>query len=314
MKPRTLIILIFAAIAILIVYSSTYIVNEAQQAIVTQFGKPVGDPITEPGIHFKLPYVQKVHYFDKRFLEWDGYPNQIPTKDKRFIWVDTYARWKISEPLLFFQRVRDEQGAHSRLDDIVDGETRNAVAKHDLIEVVRSSNRSPLEIEKETSDDEKSTLEEIHVGRLKISDEIFLNATERAKDMGIEILDFRFKRIDYVKEVQQKVFERMISERKRIADKYRSEGQGEASRINGEKERELKRIQSEAFRKAKEIMGDSDAKATQIYNSAYNQSQEARNFYEFLKTMETYEKTLDSGTSLIMSTKGDFFKFLKKQK
>jgi membrane protease subunit HflC len=314
MKPRSLIILIFAAIAIFIVYSSTYIVNEAQQTIVTQFGKPVGDPIAEPGIHFKLPYIQKVHYFDKRFLEWDGYPNQIPTKDKRFIWVDTYARWKISDPLLFFQRVRDEQGAHSRLDDIVDGETRNAVAKHDLIELVRSSNRSPLEIEEATSDDEKSTLGKIEVGRLKISDEIFLNATELAKDMGIEILDFRFKRIDYVKEVQQKVFERMISERKRIADKYRSEGQGEASRINGEKERELKRIQSEAFRKAKEIMGDSDAKATQIYNSAYNRSQEARDFYKFLKTMETYEKTLDSSTSLILSTKGDFFKFLKKQK
>ncbi len=314
MKPRNLIILIFVIIAIFAVYSTTYIVNEAQQAIITQFGKPVGDPVTEPGIHFKVPYVQKVHYFDKRFLEWDGYPNQIPTKDKRFIWVDTYARWKISDPLLFFQRVRDEQGAHSRLDDIVDGETRNAVAKHDLIELVRSSNRSPLEIEEAASSDEKSTLEEIEVGRLKISDEIFLNATERAKDMGIEILDFRFKRIDYVKEVQQKVFERMVSERKRIADKYRSEGQGEASRINGEKERELKRIQSEAFRKAKEIMGDSDAKATQIYNEAYNQNQEARDFYEFLKTMETYEKTMDEGTSLILSTKGDFFKFLKKQK
>ncbi len=314
MKPRNVIILIFVVIAIFIVYSSTYIVNEAQQAIVTQFGKPVGDPITEPGIHFKVPYVQKVHYFDKRFLEWDGYSNQIPTKDKRFILVDTYARWKISDPLLFFQRLRDEQGAQSRLDDIVDGETRNAVAKHDLIELVRSSNRSPLEIEEAISDDEKSILEEIEVGRLKISEEIFQNATERAKDMGIEILDFRFKRIDYVKEVQQKVFERMISERKRIADKYRSEGQGEASRINGEKERELKRIQSEAFRKAKEIMGDSDARATQIYNSAYNQSQESRDFYEFLKTMETYEKTLDAGTSLILSTEGDFFKFLKKQK
>jgi membrane protease subunit HflC len=289
-------------------------VNEAQQTIVTQFGKPVGDPITKPGIHFKIPYVQKVHYFDKRFLEWDGYPNQIPTKDKRFIWVDTYARWRISDPLLFFQRVRDEQGAHSRLDDIVDGETRNAVAKHDLIELVRSSNRSPLEFEEAISDEEKGTLSKIEVGRLKISDEIFLNATELAKDMGIEILDFRFKRIDYVKEVQKKVFERMISERKRIADKYRSEGQGEASRISGEKERELKRIQSEAFRQAKEIMGDSDAKATQIYNSAYNQNQEARDFYEFLKTMETYEKTLDAGTTLILSTKGDFFKFLKKQK
>jgi membrane protease subunit HflC len=313
MKARNLIILILVIIAIFIVYSSTYVINEAQQVIVTQFGKPVGDPISEPGIHFKVPYVQKVHYFDKRFLEWDGYPNQIPTKDKRFIWVDTYARWRIADPLLFFQRLRDEQGAHSRLDDIVDGETRNAVAKHDLIELVRSSNRNPLEIEEATSDEEKGTLGKIEVGRLKISDEIFLNATERAKDMGIDILDFRFKRIDYVKEVQQKVFERMISERRRIADKYRSEGQGEASRISGEKERELKRIQSEAFRKAKEIMGDSDAKATQIYNSAYNQSQEARDFYEFLKTMETYEKTMDAGTSLILSTEGDFFKFLKKQ-
>jgi len=314
MKPRNFIILILLFTAIFMVYSCTYIVNETQQAIITQFGKPVGDPIGDPGIHFKVPFVQKVHFFDKRFLEWDGYPNQIPTKDKRFIWVDTYARWRISDPLLFFQRVRDEQGAHSRLDDIVDGETRNAVAKHDLIELVRSSNRIPMEGEEATSDEEKSTLSKIEVGRLKISDEILLNATELAKDMGLEILDFRFKRIDYVKEVQKKVFERMISERKRIADKYRSEGQGEASRINGEKERELKRIQSEAFRQAKEIMGDADAKATQIYNTAYNQSQEARNFYEFLKTMETYEKTMDAGTSLILSTEGDFFKFLKRQK
>ncbi|MGA1791319.1 MAG: protease modulator HflC [bacterium] len=312
MRPRTIVILILIFLAVLITYSSTYIVNEAVQVIVTQFGKPVGDPVTEPGIHFKLPMIQKVHYFDKRFLEWDGYPNQIPTKDKRFIWVDTYARWRISDPLLFFQRVRDEQGAHSRLDDIIDGETRNGVAKHDLIELVRSSNRIPMEGEEFVSDEEKNILSKISVGRLKISEEIFSRASERAKDLGMEILDFRFKRIDYVKEVQKKVFERMISERNRIADKYRSEGQGEASRINGEKERELKRIQSEAFRKAKEIMGDADAEATQIYNEAYNQSQESRDFYKFLKTMETYEKTMDGETVLILSTDGDFFQYLKR--
>jgi membrane protease subunit HflC len=312
MRPRTIVILILIFLAILITYSSTYIVNEAVQVIVTQFGKPVGDPITKPGIHFKVPMIQKVHYFDKRFLEWDGYPNQIPTKDKRFIWVDTYARWRIYDPLLFFQRVRDEQGAHSRLDDIIDGETRNGVAKHDLIELVRSTNRIPMEGEEIVSEEEKNILSEISVGRLKISEEIFSKASERAKDLGMEILDFRFKRIDYVKEVQKKVFERMISERNRIADKYRSEGQGEASRINGEKERELKRIQSEAFRQAKEIMGDADAEATRIYNEAYNQSQESRDFYKFLKTMETYEKTMDDETYLILSTDGDFFQYLKR--
>ena len=314
MKPRDIIILILAAVVALVVFAAAYVVNEPQQVIVTQFGKPIGDPVTEPGIHIKVPFVQKVHYFDKRILEWDGYPNQIPTKDKRFIWVDTYARWRISDPLLFFQRVRDEQGAHSRLDDIVDGETRNAIAKNDLIELIRSTNRDPIDSGEVVSDEEKSNLEEISVGRLKITEEIFSNAAERAKDLGIEILDFRFKRINYVKEVQNKVFERMISERKRIADKYRSEGQGEASRINGEKEKELKRIQSEAFRTAKEIMGDADAEATRIYNEAYNQNQAARDFYRFLKTMETYEKTMDAETSLILTTEGDFFEYLKRQK
>ncbi len=313
MKPLHVIILVLALIAIFVAYSSTYVVNETQQIILTQFGKPVGDPITEPGIHFRIPFIQKVHYFDKRFIEWDGNPNQIPTKDKRFIWVDTYARWKIYDPLLFFQRLRDERGAHSRLDDIIDGETRNAVAKHDLIELVRSSNRVPVENVDAMSDEEQNVLDHIEAGRRKISDEILFTATESAKNLGIEMLDFRFKRITYVKEVQQKVFERMISERERIADKFRSEGQGEASRISGERERELKRIQSEAFRKAKEIMGDADAKATRIYNEAYNQSQGARDFYKFLKTMETYEKTLGAETTLILSTENDFFKYLKQQ-
>ncbi|MGA1796664.1 MAG: protease modulator HflC [bacterium] len=314
MKPGRVILMIIAVLILIVVFSATYVVNETQQAIVTQFGKPVGDPVTEPGIHLKTPFIQKVYYFDKRFLEWDGYPNQIPTKDKRFIWVDTYARWRIADPLLFFQRVRDEQGGHSRLDDIVDGETRNAVAKHDLIELVRSSNRDLQVTEEAVSEEEKSFLEEISIGRLNITAEVLQNASGKAKDLGIEILDVRFKRINYVREVQEKVYERMISERKRIADKYRSEGQGEASSINGEKERELKRIQSEAFRRAKEIMGDADAKATHIYNEAYNQSQDARDFYRFLKTMETYENTVDADTSLILTTEGDFFKYLKRQR
>jgi len=314
MKPGRILLLIIAALILIVVFSATYMVNETQQVIVTQFGKPVGDPVTEPGIHLKTPFIQKVYYFDKRFLEWDGYPNQIPTKDKRFIWVDTYARWRIADPLLFFQRVRDEQGAHSRLDDVVDGETRNAVAKHDLIELVRSSNRDLQVTEEAVSDEEKSFLEEISIGRLNITEEVLQNASGKAKDLGIEVLDVRFKRINYVREVEEKVYERMISERKRIADKYRSEGQGEASRINGEKERELKRIQSEAFRRAKEIMGEADAKATQIYNEAYNQSQDARDFYRFLKTMETYENTMDADTSLILTTEGDFFKYLKRQR
>ncbi|MGA1845412.1 MAG: protease modulator HflC [bacterium] len=314
MKPAGVILIIVTVLILIVVFSATYVVNETQQAIVTQFGKPVGDPVTEPGIHLKTPFIQKVYYFDKRFLEWDGYPNQIPTKDKRFIWVDTYARWRVADPLLFFQRVRDEQGAHSRLDDIVDGETRNAVAKHDLIELVRSSNRGLQATEEAVFDEEKSFLEEISIGRLNITAEVLRNASGKAKDLGIEVLDVRFKRINYVREVQEKVYERMISERKRIADKYRSEGQGEASSINGEKERELKRIQSEAFRRAKEIMGESDAKATQIYNEAYNQSQDARDFYRFLKTMETYENTMDADTSLILTTEGDFFKYMKRQR
>ncbi|MDD3806584.1 MAG: protease modulator HflC [Candidatus Marinimicrobia bacterium] len=306
-KTMTIIIVLVAIIALL---SAMFIVDETQQVVKTRFGKPIGDAITTPGIHFKVPILDELHYFDKRYLEWDGRPNQIPTKDKRFIWVDTYARWHITDPLKFYQRLYNEQGAHSRLDDIIDGETRNAVASHNLIEIVRKSNRKPL-IDS-TALEENIALEEIEVGREKIGDMILQNAQARCADLGIEILDFEFKRINYVKEVQEKVFERMISERKRIADRYRSEGEGEASRINGEKERDLLQIRSEAYRRAQEIKGQADAEAAAIYNQAYNQSKESREFYEFMKTMDTYSSTMDTSTTMILSTKSDFYKYLKK--
>ncbi len=304
-------IIIFIALIILI--SAAFIVNETEQVIITQFGKPVGDPITDPGIHFKVPFIQDANFFDKRFLEWDGDPNQIPTKDKRFIWVDTYARWRIVDPLLFFQRLRDERGAQSRLDDILDGETRNAVANHDLVEIIRSTNRK-LEISEILEEVMDSELDiTIEHGREQITRMIIEAASPRLAELGIELLDLRLKRINYVEEVQQKIFERMIAERTRIADKFRSEGQGEASKILGDRERDLKEIESEAYRTSQEIKGKADAEATNIYARAYDQSQASRDFYRFLKTMETYQNTLSEKDWLILSTEGDFFKFLQKQ-
>lgn len=305
-------IIILLAIILLGIYLSVYITDETEQVVVTRLGKPVGDPIINPGVHLKMPFLDTPHYFDKRFLEWDGQRNQIPTKDKRFIWVDTYARWQIVDPLLFYKRLRDERGAHSRLDDIIDGETRNVIANNNLIEVVRSSNREE-EVKDTIISQETASLEEITHGRGFIAEKVLENSQERASDLGIKILDFRFKRINYVKEVQEKVFGRMISERRRIADKYRSEGEGEASRISGEKDRELQRIRSEAFKTAEEIKGKADAQATAIYTQAYNRNSQSRDFYEFTKTMETYKNTIDSSTKLILSTESDFYKFLKEK-
>ncbi|MEX2663666.1 MAG: protease modulator HflC, partial [Vicinamibacterales bacterium] len=230
--------LVVLLVAVVGLSSATYRVSEIDQAIITQFGDPVGDPVTEPGLHFKVPFIQEANYFEKRFLEWDGSPNQVPTKDKRFIWVDTYARWRIVDPLLFFQRLRDERGAQSRLDDILDGETRNAVARHDLIELVRSTNRDPDDVLVE-SEEERGILDIIEKGRDQISREVLERASLRTADLGIELLDLRIKRISYVDEVQQDVFARMIAERRRIAELFRSEGEGEAARIQGERERDL---------------------------------------------------------------------------
>jgi len=303
---------ILGFVGLIIIFSATFVVKETDQVIITQFGKPVGDPIQKPGVKFKIPIIQDANFFEKRFLEWDGDPNQVPTRDKRFIWVNTYARWRITDPLLFFQRLRDERGAQSRLDDILDGETRNAIANHDLVELVRTSNREILIVEGAAGDEETSELAEIEFGREKIRQEIFDASAKRTVDLGIEILDVRFKRINYVKEVREKVYDRMMTERKRIADKYRSEGQGAASRILGEKERELKRITSEAFKTAQEIKGKADAEATKIYANAYNRNAESRDFYTFLKTMETYESTFDSKDWLILSSQSDFYKYLKR--
>ncbi|RMG63732.1 MAG: protease modulator HflC [Calditrichaeota bacterium] len=306
---RKITLYIALALGVMLLLSSAYIINETEQVIITQFGRPVGDPIQEPGIHFKLPFVQKAHFFDRRFLEWDGDPNQVPTKDKRFIWVDTYARWRIVDPLLFFQRVKDERGAQSRLDDILDGETRNAIASHDLVELIRTSNRTPI-ANQEFGEDDAAGFVKISFGRERITRSIIEAASPRVRELGIELLDLRFKRINYVEEVQNKIFERMISERKRIAEKFRSEGQGEASRILGERERELKRIESEAYRTAQEIKGKADAEATAIYAAAYDRSADSRDFFQFLKTMETYQNVLTQKDWLILSTQSDIFKYL----
>lgn len=290
----------------MVLYSSTYIVDETQQVIITQFGDPVGDAITEPGMHFKMPFIQQANFFDRRFLEWDGDANQVPTRDKRFIWVDSYARWRISEPLRFFQRVRDELGAQSRLDDILDGETRNAVARHDLVEVVRSTNRQPdaslLESEEETA-----VLETVERGRQEVIAAVLETARARTSDLGIELIDFQIKRINYVEEVRRDVFLRMIAERNRIAERYRSEGEGEAARIRGEKERDLARIQSEAYRTAQELQGAADAEATRTYAEAYNRD---ASFYAFMKSLETLEETADSNSTLILSTDADLLEYL----
>ncbi|WP_027470584.1 protease modulator HflC [Saccharicrinis fermentans] len=308
-------ILISVALAVLLVviFQSAYVVKETEQVVITQFGKPVGEAKTEPGLKFKTPFIQKTNYFDKRYMEWDGDPNQVPTKDKKFIFVDTYARWQITDPLQFFKRMTNERGALTRLNDILDGETRDYIAAHDLEEAVRSQNRTPAS-SGATGEMISDSLDIISVGRQQLQDKILISANEKAKDLGIIILDFRFKRINYVKEVSAQVYERMKSERFRIADKFRSEGQGEASRINGEKERELKTIQSEAFRKAEEIKGKADAQAAAIYASAYNQTAASRELYGFLKSMETFETTFDTTTSVILSTDSELFKYMKSMK
>lgn len=308
MTARHAIQLVILLVALVVTLSAAYRVTETEQSIITQFGDPVGDPVTEPGLHFKVPFIQKANFFEKRFLEWDGNPNQVPTKDKRFIWVNTYARWRIVDPLRFFQRLRDERGAQSRLDDILDGETRNAVARYDLIELVRSNNRNPGDVPVE-SEEERTILNVIEKGRERISREILERAATRTADLGIELLDLRIKRINYVEEVQKDVFARMIAERQRIAELFRSEGQGEAARIQGERERELQRIQSEAFRTAEELRGKADASATDVYAGAYGRDAD---FYAFTRSLESYEKVMDAKTMFILGTDSEFLRYLER--
>ena len=296
------------AAVVLLLFASVYTVSETEQVILTQFGRPLGGVLKEPGLHVKVPFIQTVHRFDKRWLEYDGDPNEIPTKDKKYIWVDTYARWRIADPLRFYQAVRDERGGQSRLDDIVDGETRNAVASFDLIEVVRSSNRAFQLTEELAGIGSAEAMAPVAVGRSKIAQIILEKSARITPEFGIELVDVRFKRINYVDTVQQKVFERMISERRRIAERSRSEGQGRAAEIRGQKERDMLSASSAGYKTAQEIKGAADAKATTIYASAYGRDPD---LYQFLKSMETLNASLDEKAWLILSTDSELLKYLK---
>ena len=310
MNRTTMIQIVIGVAALVVLGQSMYTVSETEQVVLTQFGEPVGDPIVTPGLKFKVPFIQQPNFFEKRFLEWDGNPDQMPTRDQRFIRVDTYARWRITDPLLFFQRLRDERGAQSRLDDILDGETRNAVARHDLIELVRSTTRDPTNVQV-GSEEESVILEAIERGRLEIQRDILETAAARIADLGIELLDLRLKRINYIEEVQQDVFARMIAERNRVAEQFRSEGQGESARIHGERERELAQIQSEAYRVAEELRGQADAEATGIYAEAYSRDAD---FYAFTKSLETYEQTMDPDTFFILGTDSELLRYLEQSR
>lgn len=307
MKSR--IILVPLAIVLFFVYSGLYVVNETEQVVVTQFGRAVGDAKTQPGLYFKLPMIQQANYFPKNLLEWDGDPGQVPTLDKRFIYVDTFARWKIIDPLEFFQTVSNEIGAQARLDDILDAAVRDAITSHPLIETVRRTNREldTFEIGVEKFG-EISPLGQVSLGRQKIIKGILEKAQPKLAPFGIQLVDVKIKRLNYVEEVQQTVYARMIAERKQIAEKFRSEGQGEARKIEGNKERELKKISSEAYRKAQEIMGKADAEATTIYAQAFNKDPE---FYSFLQTLDIYKNTMDKNSSLVLSTDSDFLQYFK---
>jgi len=296
-------------------FNSLYTVSEVEQVIITQFGKPVGDPVTTAGLKMKIPFIQEVNPIEKRVLEWDGNPSDMPTKDKLYISVDLFARWRITDPLQYFLRLRDERSAQSRLNDILGSETRNAVAKHELIEIIRTTkDRVPLR-DALLTDAEKAldmgSLVPIQKGRQLVEEELFTSAAEKVLVFGIELLDIRFKRINYNESVRPKIYDRMISERRQIAERFLSEGNGEAARIRGNRVRDLNKIQSEAYREVEEIRGVADAKATEIYAKAYNQSPEAVSFYEFTRTMQSYKSIISEDTTLVLSTDSDLFKFLK---
>ena len=293
--------------------SSLYTVSEVEQVIITQFGKPVGAPVISAGLKLKVPFIQEVNPIDKRVLEWDGPASDMPTKDKLYISVDLFARWRITDPLQYFLRLRDERSAQSRLDDILGSETRNAVAKHELIEIIRTTkDRVPLRDALLTeAERDVGSLVPIQKGRKLVEQEIFTAASEKVQVFGIELLDIRFKRINYNESVRPKIYDRMISERRQIAERFLSEGNGEAARIRGNRVRDLNKIQSEAYRQVEEIRGAADAKATEIYARAYNQSPQAVAFYEFTRTVQSYRTILAENTTLVISTDSDLFKFLK---
>jgi membrane protease subunit HflC len=315
MKIGIIIVVVLVVAAMYVASDAVYTVSEVEQAIITQFGKPVGKPITTAGLKVKIPFIQEVNPIDRRVLEWDGNPSDMPTKDKLYISVDLFARWRITDPLQYFLRLRDERSAQSRLDDILGSETRNAVAKHELIEIIRTTKgRTPLR-DTLLTDEERAqdigALVPIQKGRALVEHEIFAAAAEKVRVFGIELLDIRFKRINYNESVRPKIYDRMISERRQIAERFLSEGNGEAARIRGNRVRDLNKIQSEAYRAVEEIRGLADARATEIYSDAYNRSPQSVEFFEFTRTMQAYKTMIADGTTLVLSTNSDLFKYLK---
>ncbi|MEE9231626.1 MAG: protease modulator HflC [Acidobacteriota bacterium] len=307
MNRGLVVLLIIMVIVALAASSFLYVIDEREQVVITRFGRPIRT-VAEPGLHFKAPFVDTVNVFDKRVLAWDGSPDQIPTSDKKYIFVDTFARWRIVDPLRFFQSVRDKRQAQLRLDDIIDGATRDVISSNTLVEVVRNSNRQ-LPIEEESGGIEIH-IPEVEIGRDALTEQVFERAREKVQQsFGLELLDMQIKRINYVKEVREKVFERMISERKRIAELFRSEGQRNLQEIGGTKDKRLKEITSEAYRQAQFIRGGADAEAARIYADAYGQDVE---FYQFSKTLSTLRQSLSGDSKLLLTTDSDYFKYLKR--
>lgn len=304
--------LAFVLLVLFTLSGGFFIVPETHQAIITQFGEPVGKPITKAGLHLKMPFTQKVHHFEKRVLEWDGPDAEMPTKDKLYIIVDSFGRWRIKDPLRYFLRLRDERSALSRLDDTLGSEMRNTIARHELVELIRTTkDRKPAQQDTMTDATPVTSLPAISVGRLALEAEIAEEARVKLEEFGLELLDFRFKRINYNPAVSAKIYERMISERRQIAEHFRSQGAGEAARIIGNKQRELRRIESEAFQKVQVIRGKADAEATGIYAEAFNSSPEAREFYAFQRTLEVYKTAFEKGTTLVLTTDNDLLRPLK---
>ena len=301
-------ILLFAAIAVLMM--SAYTVDETEQIVITRFGKLIGEPVTDAGLHFRVPFVDQVNAFPKNLQEWDGEKGEIPTSNKTYILVDTFARWRVVDPVLFFQTCRDMRGALIRIGDIIDPAVKNAIASYDLIEAVRNSDRLVSiddPIFGETSDGAKIN-KTIKIGRGGITRQIMTNAKEKLKSFGIDLVDVKLKRLNYRDDVRSSVYDRMIAERTQIVEKFRSEGRGEAQKIRGKMEKELKKIESEAYRKAQILKGQADAEVTRIYADAYGKDP---NFYSFIKSLEVYEEALNKESTLVLSTDSEFLKYLK---
>ena len=312
MKIVSTLLGLLAVFFVLVLGGAFFTVHETEAVILTQFGRPVGEPITEPGLHFKTPFVQDVNRLEKRVLEWDGPATEMPTKDKTYVVVDTFARWQIGNPKDYFVKLRDERSAQSRLEDIIGSEVRTAVAGHELIEVVRSDTSRNASTASLTEGADSSALRRAERGRLALQADILQAAKPKLETLGIKLLDVRIKRVNYNRDVVTNIYRRMISEREQIAQRFRSEGEGEAARINGRRERDLREIESNAYKRVQELRGEADAEATRIYAEAYNKSPEAREFYGFLKTLDTYRSVLGNQTNVILSTDSELFRLLEK--